>query len=194
MPYTLPALPYEPTAFGKVVSAETFEYHHGKHHKTYVDTLNKLVEGKPEATKTLDELVVTAPEGPLFNNAAQHWNHSFFWKCIKPGGGLEPTGELMDAVKRDFGSFDELKKQFTDAALTQFGSGWAWIVKDGGKLKVVKTSNADLPLKRRQTPILTVDVWEHAYYIDYRNARAKWVEAFLNNLANWDFAAANFKK
>jgi superoxide dismutase, Fe-Mn family len=192
MPFELPKLPYAKTDLAPHLSEETFNYHYEKHHQTYVTNLNKLTEGKPEAKKSLEELVRTT-EGGLFNNAAQVWNHTFFWSCMKKGGGGEPKGKLADAIKKDFGSFDEFKKQFTEAATTQFGSGWAWLVKGkDGKLKVTKTGNADTPLKQGETPLLTIDVWEHAYYIDYRNARPKWIETFLANLANWDFAAKNF--
>jgi Fe-Mn family superoxide dismutase len=192
MPFELPKLPYAKTDLAPYLSEETFNFHYEKHHNAYVTNLNKLTEGKPEAKKSLEELVKTT-EGGLFNNAAQVWNHTFFWSCMKKGGGGEPKGKLADAIKKDFGSFDEFKKQFTEAATTQFGSGWAWLVKGkDGKLRVTKTGNADTPLKQGETPLLTIDVWEHAYYIDYRNARPKWIETFLANLANWDFAAKNF--
>jgi Fe-Mn family superoxide dismutase len=192
MPFELPKLPYAKTDLAPYLSEETFNFHYEKHHNAYITNLNKLTEGKPEAKKSLEELVKTT-EGGLFNNAAQVWNHTFFWSCMKKGGGGEPKGKLADAIKKDFGSFDEFKKQFTEAATTQFGSGWAWLVKGkDGKLKVTKTGNADTPLKQGETPLLTIDVWEHAYYIDYRNARPKWIETFLANLANWDFAAKNF--
>jgi superoxide dismutase, Fe-Mn family len=191
MPFELPKLPYAKTDLAPHVSEETFSYHHEKHQNAYVTNLNKLTEGKPEAKKSLEELIKTT-EGALFNNAAQVWNHTFFWSCMKKGGGGEPKGKIADAVKKDFGSFDEFKKQFTEAATTQFGSGWAWLVKGkDGKLKVVKTANAECPLKQGDTPLLTIDVWEHAYYIDYRNQRPKWIETFLANLANWDFATKN---
>ncbi|MFB1481638.1 superoxide dismutase [Corallococcus sp. RDP092CA] len=192
MPFTLPELPYKKDALAPHMSAETLEYHHDKHHATYVNKLNELTAGKPEASKSLEDVILSS-DGPVFNNAAQVWNHTFFWNCMKPKGGGEPTGELADAIKRDFGSFDEFKKQFSDAAATQFGSGWAWLVKDGSKLAVMKTANADLPLKHGKKALLTIDVWEHAYYIDYRNARPKFIETFLNSLVNWDFVAQNFK-
>ncbi|WP_223645492.1 superoxide dismutase [Corallococcus sp. EGB] len=192
MPFTLPELPYKKDALAPHMSAETLEYHHDKHHATYVNKLNELTAGKPEASKSLEEVILSS-DGPVFNNAAQVWNHTFFWNCMKPAGGGKPTGELADAINRDFGSFDEFKKQFSDAAATQFGSGWAWLVKDGNKLAVMKTSNADLPMKHGKKALLTIDVWEHAYYIDYRNARPKFIETFLNSLVNWDFVAQNFK-
>jgi Fe-Mn family superoxide dismutase len=194
MAFSLPPLPYEKTALAPYISAETLEFHYGKHHQAYVTNLNKLLEGKPEASKTLEE-VILASEGPVFNNAAQVWNHTFYWSSLKPGGGGQPTGDLADAIKRDFGSVDKVTEELTAAATTQFGSGWAWLVlgKDK-KLAVTKTGNADLPLKHGQKALLTLDVWEHAYYIDYRNARPKYIEAFLKSLVNWDFALENLKK
>jgi superoxide dismutase, Fe-Mn family len=194
MAFSLPPLPYDKNALAPYISAETLEYHHGKHHQAYVTNLNKLTEGKPEASKSLDD-VITSSEGPVFNNAAQIWNHTFYWSSMKPGGGGQPTGDLADAIKRDFGSIDKFTEEFTNAAATQFGSGWAWLVlgKDK-KLAVTKTSNADLPMKYGQRALVTIDVWEHAYYIDYRNARPKYIEVFLKNLVNWDFALQNLKK
>jgi len=196
MAFTLSELPYSKDALAPHISAETLEFHHGKHHKAYVDKLNELTAGKPEASKSLDEVIMSA-EGPMFNNAAQIWNHTFYWSSMKAPnerGGGEPTGDLAAAITRDFGSFDKLKEEFTQAGITQFGSGWAWLVLDGGKLKVTKTPNADLPMKHGQKALLTMDVWEHAYYIDYRNARPKYIETFLTKLANWDFASENLKK
>jgi len=175
------------------MSAETFDYHHGKHHQAYVTKLNELTAGKPEANKSLEELIKTT-DGGVFNNAAQVWNHTFFWNCMKPQGGGAPSGALADAITRDFGSFDKFKEAFSQAAATRFGSGWAWLVADGGKLAVVSTANAENPLQQGKTPLLTIDVWEHAYYIDYRNARPKFIETFLAHLVNWDFVAANFAK
>jgi superoxide dismutase, Fe-Mn family len=193
MAFTLPELPYAKDALAPHISAETLEYHHGKHHAAYVNNLNKLIEGKPEADKSLEEIIKTS-EGGIFNNAAQIWNHTFYWSSMKPNGGGLPTGDLADAITRDFGSFEKFAEQFTAAATTQFGSGWAWLVVADGKLSVTKTGNADLPLKHGQTALLTIDVWEHAYYIDYRNLRPKYIETFLKSLANWDFAAENLKK
>jgi len=190
--FELPNLPYAKDALAPHISAETFDYHHGKHHQAYVTKLNALTEGKPEAGKSLEELIKTT-SGGLFNQAAQVWNHTFFWNSMKPAGGGAPSGDLADAINRDFGSFDKFKEAFTAAAAGQFGSGWAWLVKDGGKLAVTSTSNAGNPMTDGKTPILTLDVWEHAYYVDYRNARPKFIEAYLENLVNWDFAAANFK-
>jgi superoxide dismutase, Fe-Mn family len=192
MAFTLPPLPYDKTALAPHISAETLEFHYGKHHKAYVDNLNKLTEGKPEATKSLEE-VIKSSEGGVFNNAAQVWNHTFYWSSLKPNGGGQPTGDLAQAITRDFGSYEKFAEEFTTAGTTQFGSGWAWLVLDKGKLAVTKTPNADLPLKHGQKALLTMDVWEHAYYIDYRNARPKYIETFLKHLANWEFALANLK-
>ncbi len=191
MPFTLPDLPYDKGALAPYLSSETLEFHHDKHHNAYVTNLNNLTAGVKLGDDKLEEVVLTA-EGPLFNNAAQVWNHTFYWKCMKPGGGGEPGGELADAIKRDFGSYNDFSKEFADAAVSQFGSGWAWLVMSSGTLRVMKTGNADLPLKHGMAALLTVDVWEHAYYIDYRNARPKYVEAFLGNLVNWEFVGANF--
>jgi superoxide dismutase, Fe-Mn family len=193
MPFTLPNLPYSKDALAPHMSAETLEFHHGKHHNAYVTNLNKLLEGKPEAEKSLEEIIKSS-DGGVFNNAAQVWNHTFFWSCMKPNGGGKPAGDLAQAIDRDFGSFDKFKEEFSTAAATQFGSGWAWLVLDGGKLSVMKTANADLPMKHGKKALLTLDVWEHAYYIDYRNARPKFIETFLTSLVNWDFALENLKK
>ena len=190
MAFELPALPYAQDALAPHISAETLEYHYGKHHKTYVDNLNKLVDGTDNASKSLEEIIMSSEAG-LFNNSAQVWNHTFFWNCLSPDGGGAPTGVLADRINADFGSFDEFKAQITDAGLTQFGSGWAWLVEQDGKLAIMKTPNADLPMKHGAKALFTIDVWEHAYYIDYRNARAKFIEVVLDNLANWDFVASN---
>jgi Fe-Mn family superoxide dismutase len=190
MAFTLPPLPWPKDALAPQISGETIDFHYGKHHQAYLDNLNKLIQGKPEEGKGLEEIILAA-EGPLFNNAAQLWNHTFYWSSMKPGGGGQPTGRLLELVNRDFGSVDKLLQQLSEAAVGQFGSGWAWLVEEGGKLKVTKTSNADLPMRHRQKALLTCDVWEHAYYIDYRNARPKYVDAFLQRLINWDFAAKN---
>jgi len=192
MAFTLPALPYDKSALAPHISAETLEYHHGKHHAAYVNNLNKLLEGKPEASQSLEE-IIKGSDGGVFNNAAQIWNHTFYWSCMKPAGGGAPTGELADAITRDFGSLDKLTEALSTAAVTQFGSGWAWLVLDQGKLAVTKTANADLPMKHGQKALLTIDVWEHAYYIDYRNLRPKYVETFFKSLVNWDFALQNLK-
>ena len=194
MAFTLPPLPFEKNALAPHISAETLDYHHGKHHQAYVTNLNKLTEGKPEASKSLEEVILSS-EGGVFNNAAQIWNHTFYWNSLKPNGGGQPTGDLADGIKRDFGSFEKFSEEFSNAAATQFGSGWAWLVLGADKkLAVAKTANADLPMKHGQKALLTIDVWEHAYYIDCRNARPKYIETFLKSLANWDFALANLKK
>jgi len=190
MAFTLPPLPWAKDALSPHISAETIDFHYGKHHQAYLDNLNKAVQGKPEEGKSLEQIIL-ASDGPLFNNSAQVWNNTFYWNSLKPGGGGKPTGKLADAITRDFGSADTLLQQLGEAAKTQFGSGWAWLVEEGGKLKVTKTGNADLPMKHNQKALLTLDVWEHAYYVDYRNARPKYVEAVLANLINWDFAAKN---
>jgi superoxide dismutase, Fe-Mn family len=191
MAFTLPDLPYAKDALAPHLSQETLEYHHDKHHNAYVTNLNGLIEGTETAGKSLEEIIVAA-DGPLFNNAAQVWNHTFYWNCMKPGGGGAPSGELAKAIDAAFGSFDDFKKELSAAAVGQFGSGWGWLVLENGALKVTKTSNADLPLKHGQIALMTVDVWEHAYYIDYRNLRPKYVETFLSSLVNWDFVAENY--
>jgi Fe-Mn family superoxide dismutase len=193
MAFQLPALPYARDALSPYISAETIDYHYGKHHQTYVDKLNAAVEGKPEADKSLEELLTTQ-SGGVFNNSAQIWNHTFYWHSLKPNGGGAPTGALKEAIDRDFGSLDACKKQLADAVGTHFGSGWAWLVVDGGKLKVESLHDAGNPLTAGQTPLLTIDAWEHAFYIDYRNAKPKYCEAVLEHLINWDFAAENLAK
>ena len=192
MKFELDPLPYAMDALAPHLTKETLEFHYGKHHQTYMTNLKKLLEGKPEADKSLEEIVKSSTGG-VFNNAAQVWNHTFYWNSIKPQGGGEPTGALAEAIKRDFGTFADFKAQFAQAAVAQFGSGWAWLVKDGEKLKITTTGNAETPMKNGQTCLITCDVWEHAYYIDYRNLRAKYLETFLGSLVNWDFAAANLK-
>ena len=193
MAFELPPLPYAKDALQPVISAETFDYHHGKHHAAYVTNLNAAIANTPNEKKSLEEIILSA-DGPLFNNAAQTWNHTFFWHCLKPKGGGKPSGDVGAAIDRDFGGFDKFREQFVQTAVKQFGSGWAWLVVEGGKLKITSTSNADLPMKHGQTALFTVDVWEHAYYIDYRNARPKFVEAVVDSVANWDFVAENLKK
>ncbi len=188
MAFELPDLPYEMNALEPYISQETLEYHYGKHHKAYVDKLNNLLNGSDDAKKSLEELIKTT-KGGVFNNAAQVWNHTLYWNCMKPNGGGEPKGALAEAINKAFGSFSEFKQKFSDTAATTFGSGWAWLVKDSsGALHIVSTSNAENPLQKNQTPLLTCDVWEHAYYIDYRNARPKYIENFWS-LVNWDFVA-----
>ena len=191
MPFSLPPLPYDKNALAPHISAETLEYHHGKHHQAYVTNLNKLLEGKPDGNKPLEEVILSS-DGPVFNNAAQIWNHTFYWSCMKPGGGGLPAGDLADAIKRDFGSLEKFSEEFANAATTQFGSGWAWLVKDGGSLKIVKTANAVTPLVNGQTALLTCDVWEHAYYLDFQNRRPDFIQTFLDHLVNWEFASKNF--
>jgi Fe-Mn family superoxide dismutase len=194
MAFTLPPLPYDKNALAPHISAETLDFHHGKHHQAYVTNLNKLLDGKPEASKSLEDIIKSS-DGGVFNNAAQIWNHTFYWHSMKPNGGGQPHGELADAIKRDFGSVEKFAEEFSSAAATQFGSGWAWLVLGSDKkLAVTKTPNADLPMKHGQKALLTIDVWEHAYYIDYRNARPKYIETFLKSLVNWDFALENLKK
>jgi Fe-Mn family superoxide dismutase len=190
MAFELPALPYAHDALAPHISAETLEYHYGKHHQTYVTNLNNLTVGTDHENASL-EAVIAAAEGPLFNNAAQVWNHTFYWRSMTPGGGGAPTGEVADRVSSAFGSYDGFRAKFTEAATTQFGSGWAWLIDDGSKLDIVKTSNADLPLKHSQKALLTIDVWEHAYYIDFRNARPNYINTYLDSLLNWEFVAAN---
>ena len=192
MEHKLPELPYAKTALAPHISAETLEYHYGKHHATYVANLNKLIVGTEFADLSLEDIVKKS-SGGIFNNSAQVWNHSFYWNCLSPKGGGEPSGALADAIAKNFTSFAAFKEKLTNAAITQFGSGWAWLVKNpDGSLAVEQTSNAATPLKDGKKPLLTVDVWEHAYYIDYRNARPKYLEAFWN-LVNWEFAGANLK-
>ena len=192
MAIELPALPYDRTALEPVISAETIDYHYGKHHKAYVDNLNKMIEGTEFAGMALED-IIRKSQGAMFNNAAQAWNHTFYWNCLKPNGGGEPSGKLADAIKAGFGDFAKFKEQFGDTAVKTFGSGWAWIVqRPDGALAVVSTPNAATPLTGEDTPLLTCDVWEHAYYIDYRNARPKYVESFWS-LVNWDFVASNMK-
>ena len=191
MSFELPALPYAKDALAPHISAETLEYHYGKHHQTYVTNLNNLIKGTDFEGKTLEEIVRSA-EGGVFNNAAQVWNHTFYWHCLAPNAGGEPVGELATAINAAFGSFAEFKAKFTDAAIKNFGSGWTWLVKEAdGKLAIVSTSNAGTPLTTSAKPLMTVDVWEHAYYIDYRNARPNYLEHFWA-LVNWDFVTKNF--
>lgn len=190
MAFELPPLPYAQDALAPHISAETLEYHYGKHHKTYVDNLNKAVAGTADENASLEDVIMKA-EGGLFNNAAQTWNHTFFWNSLSPTGGGAPTGAIAERIESDLGGYDAFKAQITEAGLTQFGSGWAWLVDEGGKLAVMKTPNADLPMKHGAKALLTIDVWEHAYYIDYRNARANFLEVVLDNLVNWDFANEN---
>ena len=191
MKHELPALPYPKNGLEPSISAETLEYHHGKHHAAYVTNINNLIKGTEFENLALEEIIKKS-SGGIFNNAAQVWNHTFYWNCLKPGGGGQPKGELSKAINSTFGSFDNFKNEFTQKAVTLFGSGWAWLVKNkDGSIAIVQTSNAGTPMTEGKKAILTCDVWEHAYYIDYRNARPKYVEAFWNAV-NWDFAEKNF--
>jgi Fe-Mn family superoxide dismutase len=195
MAFELPPLPYDKSALEPHVSAKTLEFHHGKHHQAYVTNLNNLVKDTPMANQSLEEIIkATAKDeskAGIFNNAAQVWNHTFFWHCMKPKGGGKPTGDLAAKIDQAFGGLDKFKEQFKTAAVGQFGSGWAWLVSDGGQLKITKTPNAVNPMSQGQTALLTCDVWEHAYYLDYQNRRPDFVQAFLDNLVNWDFATKN---
>ena len=196
--HELPALPYATDALAPYISKQTLEFHHGKHHRTYVDNVNKLVTGTELAELSLEELVRrtagdTGKTG-LFNNAAQVWNHTFYWRSMRPKGGGKPDTALGALIDKSFGDFDRFKQALATAAITQFGSGWAWLVLDDGALTVVSTANADVPLVRGQTPLLTIDVWEHAYYLDYQNRRADFVAAVIDKLLNWEFANANLAR
>lgn len=192
MAFELPKLPYAMDALKPHISQETLEYHYGKHHQTYVTNLNNLVAGKPEESQSLEQIIKTS-SGGLFNNAAQVYNHTFYWNCLAPNAGGDPKGDAAAAINKTFGNFATFKEKFSAAAVTQFGSGWAWLVKNGdGSIAIEQTSNAGCPLTKDQKPVLTCDVWEHAYYIDYRNLRPKYVEAFWN-LVNWDFVNQNLK-
>ncbi len=190
MAHELPALPYEKNALEPTISAETIDYHYGKHHNAYVTNLNNLVPGTAFENATLEEIIAKA-DGGIFNNGAQVWNHTFYWNCLSPNGGGAPKGALADAINSAFGSFDAFKETFSKSAATNFGSGWTWLVKNSdGSVEIVNTSNAANPMRDGKTPLLTVDVWEHAYYIDYRNARPKYLEEIWN-IVNWDFVASN---
>lgn len=190
MEHKLPELPYAGDALAPHISAETIDYHYGKHHQTYVNNLNNLIPGTEYENSPLEDIIRKA-SGGIYNNAAQIWNHTMYWNCLSPGGGGEPTKELAEAISKAFDSFDNFKDQFTRAAATLFGSGWAWLVKNAdGSLAIETTGNAGNPMQEGKTPLLVCDVWEHAYYIDYRNARPKYIEAFWN-LVNWDYVAGN---
>jgi len=195
MAFTLPDLPYDPKALEPFVSARTLDFHHGKHHQAYVTNLNNLVKDTPLADQSLEEVMKAsagdASKAGVFNNSAQVWNHTFFWNSMSPNGGKAPSGKVKERIDADLGGVDAFKEAFKAAAVGQFGSGWAWLVLDGGKLKVVNSGNADSPLVHGQKPLVTCDVWEHAYYLDYQNRRPDFVQAFLDNLINWDFVAKN---
>ena len=193
MEHTLPPLPYAMDALAPHMSKETFEYHYAKHHQAYVTNLNNLIKGTDFESKSLEDIVKTAPAGGVYNNAAQVWNHTFFWNCMKPNGGGAPTGARAAAIDAKWGSLDDFKKAFQASAVGNFGSGWTWLVKKAdGSVDIVNMGAAGTPLTTGEKPLLCVDVWEHAYYIDYRNLRPKFVETFLNNLVNWSFAEKNF--
>ncbi|QTR53897.1 MULTISPECIES: Fe-Mn family superoxide dismutase [Thiothrix] len=193
MTHTLPELPFAKDALAPHMSAETLEFHHGKHHNAYVTNLNNLIPGTAFESMSLEEIVKAAPAGGVYNNAAQVWNHTFFWNCLSANGGGEPTGALADAINAKWGSVDEFKKAFTASAVGNFGSGWTWLVKKAdGSVDIVNMGAAGTPLTTGDTALLCIDVWEHAYYVDYRNLRPKFVETFLTSLVNWDFAQANF--
>ena len=197
MAFELPALPFAEDALEPYYSARTLSFHHGKHHKAYVDNLNKLITGTDLESKPLEEIILLAAgdaaKAGMFNNAAQVWNHTFFWHCMKPGGGGKPSGELAARIDAAFGGYDKFVEQFKAAAVGRFGSGWGWLVLEGSELKIVSTPNAETPLAKGQKALLTVDVWEHAYYLDYQNRRPDFVQAFLDHLVNWDFVAENLK-
>jgi Fe-Mn family superoxide dismutase len=192
MAFELPPLPYADDALEPHMSARTFSFHHAKHHAAYVTNLNGLIEGTEHADSSLEEIIMAAGPGGLFNNAAQVWNHTFFWSSMSPGGGGDPSGDLAAAIDRDFGSASDFKQKLVDAGKGNFGSGWTWLVAGPDGLAIVNTDDADTPIKHGQTPLLTVDVWEHAYYLDYQNARPAYLETFVDKLVNWEFAAANF--
>ena len=192
MTFTLPELPYSKEALAPHMSQETLEYHHGKHHNAYVNNLNNLIKGTKYENMSLEEIIMSS-EGPIFNNSAQVWNHTFFWSCLSPKGGGEANGKALEAINKEWGSFEKFKEEFTKSATSNFGAGWTWLVKNkDGKLAIVNTSNAHTPITTGATALLTVDVWEHAYYIDYRNERPKFINGFWS-LANWDFVNANLK-
>jgi superoxide dismutase, Fe-Mn family len=197
-PFALPPLPFAEGALAPVISAQTIGFHYGKHHKTYVDTLNKLVAGTEFEGQSLEAIIKAtagkADKSGIFNNASQAWNHTFYWNSLKPKGGGAARGTIAQKIDAAFGSYDKFKSEFADTAVTQFGSGWAWLVVDAGTLKLVKTGNAEDPLTKGQTPLLTIDVWEHAYYLDYQNRRPDHVNAVIDKLLNWDFAAENLEK
>ncbi len=195
MTFTLPPLPFAPDALEPYISANTFSFHHGKHHQAYVTNLNNLVKDTPMATQPLEEIIKASAgdsaKAGIFNNSAQVWNHTFFWHSLKPNGGGEPKGELLTQIKASFGDVAQFKEQFKQAAVTQFGSGWAWLVQNGSKLEIMKTPNAELPMTSGKKALLTIDVWEHAYYLDYQNRRPDFVTTFLDHLVNWEFAEKN---
>ncbi len=198
MPFELPTLPYGKNALAPHISENTINYHYGKHHQAYVTNLNNLISGTDLADKSLEEIIKISAndktKAGIFNNSAQVWNHTFYWHSMKPNGGGKPSGEVLKHIESDFGSYENFVTEFKNAGATQFGSGWAWLVLDSGKLKVVKTGNAETPLTTSAKPLMTMDVWEHAYYLDFQNARPTYIDTFLNHLVNWDFVNENLKK
>lgn len=198
MPFELPTLPYGKNALAPHISENTINYHYGKHHQAYVTNLNNLISGTDLGDKSLEEIIKISANDKtkvgIFNNSAQVWNHTFYWHSMKPNGGGKPTGEVLKLIESDFGSYENFVTEFKNAGATQFGSGWAWLVLDSGKLKVVKTGNAETPLTTSAKPLMTMDVWEHAYYLDFQNARPTYIDTFLNHLVNWDFVNENLKK
>jgi Fe-Mn family superoxide dismutase len=196
--FTLPPLPYAEGALAPVISANTLSFHYGKHHKAYVDNLNNLAKGTEYESASLEKVIRDtagkADKGGLFNNSAQVWNHTFFWNCLKGGGGGKPSGRVAQMIDSDLGGYDNFRKEFANACVTQFGSGWGWLVVEGGKLRIMKTPNAENPLAKGIAALLTIDVWEHAYYLDYQNRRPDFVNAVIDKLINWDFAAENLAR
>ena len=197
MTITFPELPFPENGLEPYISSRTLSFHHGKHHKAYVDNTNKLVQGTDLSDAALEDIITATAGNPsktgLFNNAAQAWNHAFYWQGMRPGGGGKPTGAIAKLIERDLGGYDKFKEAFTSAGMTQFGSGWAWLVRKEGKLEVWKSPNADTPIAHGLMPLLTVDVWEHAYYLDYQNKRADYLNAFVDHLINWDFVNQRLK-
>ena len=196
--FTLPPLPYPENALDPVISANTLSFHYGKHHKAYVDNLNKLAAGTEYESMPLEQVIRDTAGKPdkigIFNNAAQVWNHTFYWNCMRHGGGGKPTGRIAQMIDSDLGGYDNFKKDLATACTTQFGSGWGWLVAEGGKLRIMKTPNADVPFTKGATPLLTIDVWEHAYYLDYQNRRPDYANAVIDKLLNWDFATQNLSR
>jgi Fe-Mn family superoxide dismutase len=197
MPIAFPDLPYPKDALEPVISARTLEFHYGKHHKAYVDNANKMIAGTLFENEDPETIIKKTFRDQnkvgIFNNTAQAWNHTFFWKCMKKGGGKQPTGEVAERIKTDFGGYEVFAEEFKNAGTTQFGAGWAWLILDSGRLKVIKTPNAENPIAGGKKPLLVVDVWEHAYYLDYQNRRPEFLSAFIDNLINWDFVNANLR-
>ncbi|MEA4811313.1 MAG: superoxide dismutase [Anaerolineaceae bacterium] len=197
-PVALPELPWDKNALAPVISANTLDFHHGKHHKAYVDKTQELIKGTEFEGKSVEEIMIATFDKPdkkvLYNNAAQIWNHNYYWKCLAPAGKVKPSAKLMKHIEKDFGSWDDFRKQLVQAGMTQFGSGWAWLVLENGKLSLLKTPNADDPWTETRKPVLTLDVWEHAYYLDYQNKRQAYLEAVIDQLVNWDYVEAQIEE